>query len=423
MKKISLRKFVLSFVLAACGFTACSADKDNDGVIDSADLCMTVSAGRTPDPARPGCPATDSDRDGILDNADVCPGMPVGNGIEADPNRAGCPAPVVIPTPPTPPPVLPNGQDHDGDGVVNETDQCPTVAVGNDPDPSRLGCPDGDGDNDGVKDHADRCPVVASTDVNDPDGDGCSNPDRDGDGVIDSADLCPDLPETSPDAGTSADGGSDGAVETDASATDAGTHYPGCPAGHEPTVTIDGGTVEADATVTNIDPDGGAVQAADASVTATSDVVPGNGNTTVIVQVTPPTPAPAPVEPTPAPVTPSESAVSGLAVGTLIEAASGRPAANAFCWVSRRDVQYALSHPANANCRRHEASCWRRASDDTQITDCGNAPTPGCRASNGMVFACESGAQTVIVRRCAQTTVPCTAQNLADAWRSRRSSR
>ena len=414
------RKFsvsVLATILAACALTGCSSDKDSDGIADGSDQCPTVSAGRTPDPARPGCPAADTDHDNVLDDTDLCPGMPAGQ--TPDPNSPGCPAPVVIPTPPTPPPVLPNGQDHDGDGVVNETDQCPTVAVGNDPDPSRLGCPDGDGDNDGVKDHADRCPVVASTDVNDPDGDGCSNPDRDGDGVIDSADLCPDIPETNPDAGTSADGGSDGAVETDASATDAGAHHLGCPAGHEPTVTSDGGASETDATVTNNDPDGGAVQATDASV-ATTDVPPAtNGNTTVIVQVTPPTPAPVVDAGTPSQPIPTERTVSGLAVGTLIEGASDRTAANAFCWVTRREVSYLMGHTFNRVCREGETGCWRLSNANVRIQDCTNTATPGCRYQDGRIFACAEGAENSIVWRCAEGTVPCTAQNASDAWRSR----
>lgn len=414
MTKSQFRFSALSLVLVACGaLMGCSKDKDGDGVLDGVDQCTTAPAGRTPDPARPGCPAADSDRDGVIDTVDQCPGMPAGD--DPDPNRAGCPAPVVIPTIPTPPPVLPNGQDHDGDSIANESDQCPTVAVGNDPDPSRPGCPDGDGDGDGIKDHNDRCPIVASTEANDPDSDGCPNRDTDGDGVIDTADQCPDIPETNPDAGTSADGGAIGDAST-TDVVDAGNPHPGCPAGHEPTVALNDGAVETDATATPTDPDSGTVLTADASV-ATNDVAPANsGNTTVIVQVTPP--APAPVEPTPAPV-PSSETVSGLAVGTLIDAARGRPTANDFCWVSRREAEYASSHPANANCRRHEVSCWRRASDNTQITDCGGTPTPGCRAANGMVFACESGAQNMIVRRCATTTVPCTDRNVADAWLNR----
>lgn len=427
MTKSPFRKFSVLTILAlfAAAFTGCSdGDKDSDGVRDNADQCITVAAGRTPDPARPGCPAADSDRDGVLDSNDVCPGMPVGNGVEADPNRAGCPAAIVIPTPPTPPPVLPNGQDHDGDNVLNETDQCPTVAVGNDPDPSRPGCPDGDGDGDGVRNGSDRCPVVASTEANDPDGDGCPNRDTDGDGVIDTADQCPDLPETR-DAGTSADGGTADANAADV--VDAGNPHPGCPLGHEPTVTSDGGTtVEADATVTadaaNIDPDGGAVQVADAGVTATNDVVPGNGNTTVIVQVNP-TPAPVVDAGAPSQPIPTERNVAGLAIGTLIEGTSGRTAANTFCWITRRQVDYLMTHAFNRECREGETSCWRLANANVHVLDCGTTATPGCRFQDGRIFACETGAENIVVRHCAQGTVPCTAQNVVDAERTRHPSR
>lgn len=408
--------------LAACAaFTGCSdGDKDGDGVRDNADQCITVAAGRTPDPARPGCPAGDLDRDGILDRDDICPGLPVGNGVEADPQRVGCPAPVVIPTIPTPPPVLPNGQDHDGDGVLNETDQCPTVAVGNDPDPSRPGCPDGDGDGDGVRNGSDRCPIVASTEVNDPDGDGCPNRDTDGDGVIDTVDRCPDLPET-PDAGTSADGGTADANAADV--VDASNPYPGCPAGHEPTVTSDGGTdatVTADAT--NADSDSGAADAASdvQDATATNDVVPGNGNTTVIVQVSPPTPTPVVDAGTPSQPIPTERTTPGLAVGTLIESASDRTAANAFCWVTQREVRYLMGHAFNRACREGETGCWRLANANAHIQDCSDSATPGCRYADGRIFACAEGAESTVVWRCAEGTVPCTAQNAADAWRSRR---
>lgn len=422
MNQSTFSKFyALTLVLVACGaLTGCSGDKDNDRQPDDTDQCPTVSAGTTPDPARPGCPAIDTDRDGILDHNDVCPGMPVGNGVEADPNRAGCPAPVVIPTIPTPPPVLPNGEDHDGDGVVNDGDQCPTVPAGtpDERDPSRAGCPAGDRDGDGVKDHDDRCPGDSSTTENDPDGDGCANPDGDHDGVLDAVDQCPDLPQT-PDAGTpSGDGGT---VETDASATDvvdAGNPHPGCPAGHEPTVALNDGAVETDATATPTDPDSGTVQATDASV-ATNDVVPGNGNTTVIVQVTPPTPAPVVDAGTPSQPIPTERTVSGLAVGTLIEGASDRTAANAFCWVTRREVSYLMGHTFNRVCREGETGCWRLSNANVRIQDCTNTATPGCRYQDGRIFACAEGAENSIVWRCAEGTVPCTAQNASDAWRSR----
>ena len=52
------------------------------------------------------------------------------------------------------------GQDTDGDSVIDEKDDCPTIAG----KPVHLGCPDGD--NDGVKDEWDRCPDVAGDAAN-----------------------------------------------------------------------------------------------------------------------------------------------------------------------------------------------------------------------------------------------------------------
>ncbi len=108
------------------------------------------------------------------------------------------------------PEVLPEPVDTDGDGIVDEDDECPTesgLAQFN-------GCPDKDGD--GVADKDDNCPEVAGLitlkgcpeEVKDSDGDGipdeedkCPNvaglvtfdgcPDTDGDGIMDKEDDCP----------------------------------------------------------------------------------------------------------------------------------------------------------------------------------------------------------------------------------------
>lgn len=71
--------------------------------------------------------------------------------------------------------------DSDDDGIVDEEDDCPTVAGTK----ATNGCPDGDGD--GIKDADDRCPNAAgSVALN-----GC--PDTDGDGVADPDDNCPEV--------------------------------------------------------------------------------------------------------------------------------------------------------------------------------------------------------------------------------------
>jgi len=71
--------------------------------------------------------------------------------------------------------------DRDGDGVVDEKDECPDSAG----PIALIGCPDKDGD--GVPNYKDKCPNVAGS----PKYQGCPIPDTDGDGVNDDEDKCP----------------------------------------------------------------------------------------------------------------------------------------------------------------------------------------------------------------------------------------
>jgi hypothetical protein len=87
--------------------------------------------------------------------------------------------------------------DGDGDGVVDELDNCPLVANADqrDTDSDRLGdaC-DPDDDNDGILDPRDNCPLVANADQRDTDSDGLGDacdPDDDNDGILDPRDNCP----------------------------------------------------------------------------------------------------------------------------------------------------------------------------------------------------------------------------------------
>ena len=75
----------------------------------------------------------DSDGDGVVDEADQCPNTPRGVTVDA----RGCPP------------------DSDGDGVPDYLDQCPGTPPGVAVDNS--GCPF-DSDGDGVADHLDQCP-------------------------------------------------------------------------------------------------------------------------------------------------------------------------------------------------------------------------------------------------------------------------
>jgi outer membrane protein OmpA-like peptidoglycan-associated protein len=71
--------------------------------------------------------------------------------------------------------------DRDGDGVVDEKDECPDSAG----PIALIGCPDRDGD--GVPDKKDKCPDVKGS----PNFQGCPAPDSDGDSVNDDEDKCP----------------------------------------------------------------------------------------------------------------------------------------------------------------------------------------------------------------------------------------
>jgi OOP family OmpA-OmpF porin len=78
--------------------------------------------------------------------------------------------------------------DSDGDGVVDERDQCPNTPRGITVD--ARGCPP-DSDGDGVPDYLDRCPGTPPGVA--VDNAGCPF-DSDGDGVVDHLDKCPNTP-------------------------------------------------------------------------------------------------------------------------------------------------------------------------------------------------------------------------------------
>lgn len=79
------------------------------------------------------CDEPDSDGDGVVDDLDQCPGTPA--GVKVD--EVGCPL------------------DADGDGVPDYLDQCPNTPAGAPVD--EVGCPL-DSDGDGVPDYLDQCP-------------------------------------------------------------------------------------------------------------------------------------------------------------------------------------------------------------------------------------------------------------------------
>ncbi|MEL6948715.1 MAG: OmpA family protein [Pseudomonadota bacterium] len=81
--------------------------------------------------------------------------------------------------------------DSDGDGVYDDTDQCPGTPAGTAVDATGCALPV-DRDGDGVNDEADACPNTPAGTVVDEKG--CAQ-DSDGDGVLDGVDACPDTAE------------------------------------------------------------------------------------------------------------------------------------------------------------------------------------------------------------------------------------
>lgn len=91
-----------------------------------------------------------------------------------------------------PEPVSP---DIDGDGILNEQDQCPSESEDFDQFEDVDGCPDKDNDADGILDAEDKCPLKPEDIDKFKDGDGCPEPDNDNDGILDADDRCPLEPE------------------------------------------------------------------------------------------------------------------------------------------------------------------------------------------------------------------------------------
>jgi outer membrane protein OmpA-like peptidoglycan-associated protein len=137
------------------------ADKDGDGIPDTADRCPDVAG------MLRGCP--DADDDGVSDLEDKCPNEA---GLVI---FGGCP-------------------DTDGDGIPNADDECPDQAGV----ASNQGCPSGteiDRDGDGVPNTQDECPDIPGKATFK----GC--PDTDGDGVMDKEDRCPVTPGSAENRG------------------------------------------------------------------------------------------------------------------------------------------------------------------------------------------------------------------------------
>ena len=118
----------------------------------------------------------DRDGDGILDDVDQCPDDPEDkDGFE---DLDGCP-----------------DLDNDKDGILDVNDSCPNEPEDRDDFQDEDGCPDPDNDGDGIPDVNDKCPNHPEDKDGFEDTDGCPDPDNDNDGILDVNDKCPMDPE------------------------------------------------------------------------------------------------------------------------------------------------------------------------------------------------------------------------------------
>ncbi len=125
----------------------------------------------------------DTDGDGVVDGTDNCPTITNADQLDTDNDGVGNAC----------------DTDDDGDGIDDGTDNCPLAANPSQADTDGDGVGDAcdtntDTDSDGIDDGADNCPTVANTNQLDTDGDGMGDAcdtDSDNDGIGDSSDNCP----------------------------------------------------------------------------------------------------------------------------------------------------------------------------------------------------------------------------------------
>jgi hypothetical protein len=197
-----------------CGdVDGCPNDPDND--IDGDGICGDVDG-------CPNDPNNDADEDGVCGDVDNCPasansdqanfdGDSLGDVCDPDDDNDGVPdSEDVFPFDPT------ESADSDGDGIGNNSDNCPANANADqiDSDGDGLGnscdvCAydsNNDADDDGICGDVDNCPADPNTDQADLDSDGIGNVcdtcpndaanDADSDGICGDVDNCPDVANT-----------------------------------------------------------------------------------------------------------------------------------------------------------------------------------------------------------------------------------
>lgn len=114
----------------------------------------------------------DIDGDGILDNVDNCPRVP--EDLDGFEDTDGCP-----------------DDDNDKDGLADRVDQCKNDPEDRDSFEDDDGCPELDNDKDGLADKVDTCPIDPEDKDGFEDDDGCPDVDNDKDGIHDKDDKCP----------------------------------------------------------------------------------------------------------------------------------------------------------------------------------------------------------------------------------------
>ncbi|MCP5061508.1 MAG: OmpA family protein [Ignavibacteriae bacterium] len=118
----------------------------------------------------------DSDGDGVLDEVDQCPNE--AEDMDGFEDGDGCP-----------------DYDNDGDGILDINDGCQNLKEDIDGYKDEDGCPDVDNDGDGILDVDDKCPNNKEDIDGFEDGDGCPEVDNDNDGILDIDDECRDKAE------------------------------------------------------------------------------------------------------------------------------------------------------------------------------------------------------------------------------------
>jgi OOP family OmpA-OmpF porin len=140
-------------------------------------------------------------------------------------------------------------KDTDGDGILDDVDDCPRKPEDKDGFEDEDGCPELDNDNDGIADKIDDCPMDPEDRDGYDDQDGCPDPDNDKDGINDTIDQCPDDPEDMdgfqdddgcPDCDNDGDGVPECPQAVDQCPTEAGPGQPdGCPKKYDLVVVTD----------------------------------------------------------------------------------------------------------------------------------------------------------------------------------------